>query len=256
MMFLLAVTLGSMAIAAIMSLVAWRLAGEERRRSDARVAALAGDIHAIDTPVAAPHWPRAVADDLMLRPSAPVQVSGELFTSAQPTRSSSRLAVAVVVGILLVGGAAMLGPVASTVGSAVGGAVGGTASSTASKGAGPTARPAVPAGEGVAPLELVALGHERDGERLIVRGVVRSAGPAAALHRPANDQLTAVVFLFDRDGGFLASGRATVDSPGPGSGGESIFTVMVPGAAHVERYRVSFRTDDHIVPHVDRRTKD
>ena len=50
MMFLLIVTLSSMVLAAIMSLVAWRMAAEERRRSEARVAALAEEIHA---PIAA-----------------------------------------------------------------------------------------------------------------------------------------------------------------------------------------------------------
>ena len=45
MTFLLAVTLTSMLLAAIMSVVAWRISGEERRRSEARVAALAAEIH-------------------------------------------------------------------------------------------------------------------------------------------------------------------------------------------------------------------
>jgi hypothetical protein len=36
-------------------------------------------------------------------------------------------------------------------------------------------------------------------------------------------------------------------------GTESVFVVTVPGAADVGRYRVSFRSDDRIVPHVDRR---
>ena len=45
MLFLLLVTLISLLLAVIMSVIAWRVAGEERRRSDARVAALAADIH-------------------------------------------------------------------------------------------------------------------------------------------------------------------------------------------------------------------
>ena len=44
MMFLLIVTVTSMLLAAIMSAIAWRLSGDERRRSDARVAALAAEI--------------------------------------------------------------------------------------------------------------------------------------------------------------------------------------------------------------------
>ena len=45
MMFLLLVTVASMLLAAIMSVVAWRIAGDERRRSEARIAALAAAIH-------------------------------------------------------------------------------------------------------------------------------------------------------------------------------------------------------------------
>ncbi|HMB80940.1 MAG TPA: hypothetical protein VKI43_12770, partial [Vicinamibacterales bacterium] len=44
-MFLLIVTVTSMLLAAIMSAIAWRISGDERRRSDARVAALAAEIH-------------------------------------------------------------------------------------------------------------------------------------------------------------------------------------------------------------------
>jgi len=100
------------------------------------------------------------------------------------------------------------------------------------------------------PLELVALGHERDGESLIVRGIVRNPASGAAV-----DRLTAVVFLFNREGGFLSSGRVAVETSALRPGTESTFVVTVPGAGAVERYRVSFRTDDRIVPHVDRRAQ-
>ena len=46
MTFLLLVTVTSMVVAVIMGVIAWRIAGEERRRSEARIAALAADIHA------------------------------------------------------------------------------------------------------------------------------------------------------------------------------------------------------------------
>ena len=92
------------------------------------------------------------------------------------------------------------------------------------------------------PLELVALGHERDGDQLTVRGVVRNPAGGAAM-----DRLTAVVLLFNRDGGFLASGRAAIDAPALGPAARSTFVVTVPGAATSARYRVSFRTDDRVV---------
>jgi hypothetical protein len=67
------------------------------------------------------------------------------------------------------------------------------------------------------------------------------------------DRLTAVVLLFTSDGGFLTSGRAVVDAPALRPGGESTFAVTVPRAGDVGRYRVSFRTDDKLIPHLDRR---
>jgi hypothetical protein len=67
------------------------------------------------------------------------------------------------------------------------------------------------------------------------------------------DHLTAVVFVFDRRGGFLSSGRAAVESAALIPGGESTFAVTIPGAEEVARYRVSFRSGDRIVAHVDKR---
>src|SRR4051812_48005784 len=42
---MLLITIAAVSVAAIMSLVAWRVVREERRRSEARIAALAADIH-------------------------------------------------------------------------------------------------------------------------------------------------------------------------------------------------------------------
>src|SRR5262245_65254352 len=53
MMFLLIVTVSSMLLAAIMSVIAWRIAAQERRRSNARIAALSAEIHAPAAPVLA-----------------------------------------------------------------------------------------------------------------------------------------------------------------------------------------------------------
>jgi hypothetical protein len=97
-------------------------------------------------------------------------------------------------------------------------------------------------------LELIALGHEREDNRITVRGVVRNAGnTTVATH------LTAVVLLFNSEGGFLTSGRAAVGTAGLAPGTEVPFVITIPGAADVGRYRVSFRSDDRVMPHVDRR---
>jgi hypothetical protein len=51
----------------------------------------------------------------------------------------------------------------------------------------------------------------------------------------------------------VASGRAAIDGSALGPGAESTFVVTLPGAGDVGRYRVSFRTGDRVVSHVDRR---
>jgi len=241
MTLLLLVTLTSTLLAAIMSLVAWRIAGDERRRSEARVAALAAEIHAVER--VAPGGP---IDDLELRPRRSASTDADLFTGARTrstspelftaaqTRPGSRWPAIVAAGVFVLAAAAALVVVLS-------GGSGGTTHASSEA-------PAVAPPPAARPLELVALGHERDGDRLTVRGIVRNPESGAAV-----DRLTAVVFLFNRDGGFLSSGRVTVESSGLRPGTESIFVVTVPGASDVDRYRVSFRTDDRIVPHVDRR---
>src|SRR5207237_10675437 len=104
------VTLLSLALAAVMTSVAWRIAREERRRSDARVAALASEIHG------GGRESREV--DLSLRhdrqDDEPAPASGDLFSTAQPSGSSSRLATVILVGALIVMFAGSGGYVASS----------------------------------------------------------------------------------------------------------------------------------------------
>jgi hypothetical protein len=274
MMFLLVVTLSSMALAALMSVIAWRIAAEERRRSEARVAALAAEIHA---PAAAP--PRAVAaqaggvrraemgvrtepprvssfppprpaprwdDDLQLRPGERTAATQDLF-AVQETRAGSRFGIVATVGALVfVGGLALIAlgrgvPTRGGIAPRADQIAPSAPQTPAAGGARAAAAPAVP-------LELVALGHQRDKDRLTVRGVVRNPPSGAPVAR-----LTAVVFTFNADGGFLASGRAIIEPSALRPGGESTFVVSVPGAGAVGRYRVSFRAGDRVVPHVDKR---
>lgn len=98
------------------------------------------------------------------------------------------------------------------------------------------------------PLELVSLRHDRQASRLAVSGLVRN--PVAG--RPV-ERLSAVVFLFDQQGSFITSAKAPVDFIKLGAGDETPFVVSLDAPAKVARYRVSFRTDEGIVPHIDRR---
>jgi hypothetical protein len=100
-----------------------------------------------------------------------------------------------------------------------------------------------------APLELVSLSHQRQNTKLAVSGLVRNPATGKPI-----DKLSAVVFLFDRTGTFVTSSRANVDFLKLGAGDESPFVVSLDAPATVARYRVSFRTDEGIVPHIDRRS--
>jgi hypothetical protein len=109
-------------------------------------------------------------------------------------------------------------------------------------------RQPVASGQPAAPaLELLSMRHTRTGEALTVTGLVRNRGTADTA------PISAVVFVFDRDGGFVASGRAPLEFSSVAVGDESPFKVTIPDVKEVGRYRVSFRTPAGIVPHVDRR---
>jgi len=210
----------SLAVAIVMSVVAWRLAERERVRSAARVAALAAEIRDADR-----------TNDLPLRTDAAPAGLVPMFATVSSEGRNSRLVM--LTAIVLIGGAVgasmvLFSPFAS--------------------------RTVVPATSRVEtrlalPLELIALGHERDADSLVVRGVLRNPSNGAEV-----DALTAVVMLFNHDGGLIGSGRAAVEASRLLPGGETAFIVTVPGAGNVERYRVSFRNSEHVVPHVDQRS--
>lgn len=100
-----------------------------------------------------------------------------------------------------------------------------------------------------APLELVSMRHTREGHTLTVSGLVRNPRSGSATTRVA-----AVVLAFDREGTFVASGRAPLDFTTLEPGDQSPFVVTIPNITSVGRYRVSFRTDAAMLRHVDRRS--
>src|SRR5262245_5018400 len=152
---LLGFTILSTLAAIVMGAVAWRATRDERLRSAARVAALAREIH---TPgMAAAAAPEA---DFDLRPDATPAEARDLFAAAPVTSSGSHYGLALAIAGFVLVSAAAIAVVLS------GASPGASAASS-------SANAPVPS----APLELVALGHERDGDRLTVRGVVRN--PAA-----------------------------------------------------------------------------
>jgi hypothetical protein len=250
---LLALTVASLLLAFIMSVAAWRLSRQERARAAARVAALAAAAANVPAEpvsmVAAHEAPIPVAEELPLRPALKIVDS----TPAPRVIEEAPLPdVFEAPGGFLSGGAVREQSGGRQRGLIVAAAVffvvvGGTGYWLIS-GSAPTHATASAAENTNLPLELISLRHERQGSRLSLSGLVRNPTGATPI-----DALTAVVFLFDANGGFISSARAGVDFKRLGGGDESPFVVTMDAPSSVARYRVSFRTDAGIVAHVDRR---
>jgi hypothetical protein len=276
---LLGITVVSLVVAFVMSMTAWRVTRDEKQRSAARVAALSLASSApepvesfggqgrqsenvpvevrADKPQAKAPWsaPRAVPAPIAVTAAAaelplnqtpsriePARVEAPLrhgygeqafshasgFLGAAEVqhdnggRQKSLALAAIVLFAVLSGGLAFMM-------------------------AGPRGTTAVAVGPN-SPLELVSLSHQRQNDKLAVSGLVRN--PVSG--QPV-EELSAVVFLFDRMGTFVTSSRANVDFLKLGAGDETPFVVSLDAPATVARYRVSFRTEDGVVPHIDRR---
>jgi len=214
-MFLLVVTFAAVAVAVAAAAYAWRIASAERLRSDARVAALAAAIDD-EGPAEAGHHETVVPAMFERAPRSGLQGRPLLKVGVG-------FAMAVLVIVLI--------------------AMSGDRERASASG------PRAPAQEqSTQELELLSMRHVRAGDALTVTGLVRNRGAAAAV------SITAVVFVFDRDGGFVASGRAPLEFSAIARGDESPFQVTIPEVKDVGRYRVSFRTPAGTIPHLDLRT--
>jgi hypothetical protein len=226
---LISLTVVSVVVATLATGVAWRLATQERRRRDARVAALAEAIVSGDCPAPVPVGGENTEVATLPTTIQPVNPANDhLFAVARHDEVDRGRQLKPVLAVAGVAAALILAVVT----------LGGRGSDVAR------------AAKAPAPLELLTLRHETIEGRLTVRGLVRNPGGS-----PPVEHLVAVVTFFDGQGGFLSSARAAVDVPTLGAGSESPFVVSVDAApASVGRYRVSFRRDDRgIVPHVDHR---
>ena len=271
---LIAITVVSLIVACVMAAAAWRFGREDRARSAARVAALAAaagepEFTAKAEPVAV--VPAVAAVPAAVRPaeSEPVAVNASRpWAPARVSAFSTRPSVvdhshsATVDDLPLSHapmGDAFLGSAVATPESSgrqrglaiaamfllVALLAGGYWTVFGSRSSGVSAAPGAAAHS---PLELISLRHERRGPRLAVTGLVRNPGAGAPV-----DKLAAVVFLFDQQGGFISSARANVDFLKLAPGDESPFVIATDAPDTVARYRVSFRDDAGVVPHVDRR---
>jgi hypothetical protein len=102
---------------------------------------------------------------------------------------------------------------------------------------------------GAAPLELLSLRHSTEAGEFVLTGLVQNPPAGVSLRG-----VVAVVYLFDRENQFFASGKAALEVPILASGAEAPFVIRVPGVSGISRYRVGFRHQDGaVVAHVDRR---
>ena len=254
------VTILSLLMTLTMGVVTWRLVHEERRRSAARLAALAAELrdsgraeraraYAPAAPGAATVEPRAVATPQppytsVDAPPHPATVDAIVDAPLRPSGAPSQAAAGCLFGAP-VESTSTLGNRFAALGAAAALVVGvisvalfafsGRAPEPAST---QQARP---------PVELLVLDHDTQGSFLAINGSVRNPAGAA----PA-DQLAVMAMAFDETGAMVARGRAPVELLSLPPGAASSFAVQVP-AAGVSRYRITFLIDDTTVPHVDRR---
>ena len=219
---LLIVTLASLVLALGMSLLGWRLLRADRRRSAARVEALEADALAMDRfdPLE-----MATGDPVEARQVSPEDMFGAANESGAPGRRW--LAVAAI-AIVMVVGAGTLFALQKPAGS----------------------RDIHQAAAGAKPLELLSLKHAVDTDgSFAVTGLVQNPVDGRPLRG-----VIAVVYLFDRDGNYFASGRSRIEPASLQPGEDSPFVVRVPSNAGISRYRITFRGDDGVLPHRDKRT--
>src|SRR5688500_4542914 len=232
----------ALAAAAGCALVAWRAVDDQRRRSAARVAALAAAIDGEpDAPASrlkpAPTTDNSIAPSNSIASTNSVVGAGFRRLDDRPVAVSSMFSTApgaAVRGRPLIKAAVVAAMAVALV----------VVVAMANRDHAESATVPVDA----APLELMSMRHTRNGDTLTVTGLVRNprAGDTVA-------SIAAVVFAFNRNGAFVTSAQAPLDFLTLGPGDESPFIVTIPNVGDVGRYRVSFRTDAGVMRHVDRR---
>jgi hypothetical protein len=231
---LVTVTLLSMAMAASLSVIVWRMLRDERRRSEARVVALTAMAARPSTSA-----PRELDADLSIR-EAPVPTAGIFAERDVSSPWSHRFAV--MAGLALVLASVVLFSLAANARTAARrapAAGSGTAAATQTG-----VRPAAAIG-----LELLSLRDSRQPTSLTITGLVQNPRNGGALSR-----VTVTAYAFDDKGSFLASGRALLDVTALAPGDESPFIVSVPVTETVARYRIGFRGEDgRVIAHIDKR---
>ena len=225
---LIIVTLLSLFLAIAMGVVTWRLVQEERRRSTARLAALAAELKG------GGEWSANAPDPLALESAVE---GGARDPETEPSGLFAASTLSTTAG---------WGRVAAIAGAAgVVLAVAATVFLLSESGAGDAAESL---GDSRPPLDLIALRHAAEGPFLDISGSVRNPAAAAGAER-----LSVVALAFDAAGTLVATRRTPVETPLLPPGADSPFTIRLL-AAGISRYRISFLLDETTIPHIDRRS--
>jgi hypothetical protein len=258
---LVTVTLLSMAMAASLSVIVWRMLRDDRRRSEARVLALtamaarppAGERRdRAEPPAAAPAALNAtgvyeLGAELPLRPRAERGAEGTPRALGGASTHDVTLFAERDVASPWGHRFAVMGGLGLVIASVI------LISLTAS---GRNAERRPPAGGSAAApqgtvigLELLSLRDARQAGALTITGLVHNPHDGATLAG-----VTVTAYAFDDKGAFLASGRAAIDVTALAPGDESPFVVSVPTTETVARYRIGFRGEDgRVIAHIDKR---
>jgi hypothetical protein len=177
-----------------------------------------------------------------------------MFTATDEPKAPSRRwlalgAVAVVMAALVGTMYAVLKP--AQVGATSDDTRGATSMSSSASGAPTASATTVSQANQLRPIELLSLKHTIDGDTFSLVGLVVNPLDATPI-----THVVAVVYLFDKDGAYFASGKSELEFSGLRPGEESPFTIKIPNVAHIGKYRVGFRREDgSVIAHVDRRGK-
>ena len=251
------VTVISLTMALAMGVVTWRLIREERRRSDARVATLMADLERSRGRNVGPvdrNVPRARSVSYPVHTAAPVPPR-DPTGSATPTAGHVRPAGASVAlpvpmpsastGLFatLTGSPTSPGTFLASVAAAVVVVVAAVSLAMLSGGA-----PADTGAGAPEPVELLSLAHAKEGEYLAITGSLRN--PSDGIER---GQLSVLATVFDLDGTVVGTGQTPLPVAVLPPGNETPFSISLPDADRINRYRISFMQGQTSVPHVDRR---
>lgn len=220
------VLVAALALAAGMAGVAWRLLRSDRERTEARAAMLRQLAFEAEPEL----------EDRVFQAPGVASFEPAFGSTVDRTPPPSRrfMAAGVVVVFMAVGAASVYGIYGTNERS---GGTDGTGGSVK--------------GRIVPPLELLSLSHRSEADDFVVAGLVQNPEDG----RTASSVL-AVVYVFNAQGEYFASGKAALEFGPLSPGAESPFVVRIPKTTGVSRFRVGFRAQDGaVVAHVDRRGK-